>query len=153
MLRTLFPRHYPRYEQSCRAGELEKFGCWLLDAGYSRKNTRDHLRRLRFVVEQTPQRLSDKMYSAEQLVSLFALPHEPAWRSILNSATRRLYERFLHSKGRLDPGKQFSDPYTACLDDYAHYLRDVRGLAQTTTAQHLSVSLRPACTTSDRSSD
>jgi len=137
MLRTLFPKYFLRYERSCCAGELVKFGSWLLDSGYSRKNACGHLRRFRSVFEPTGQTVFSD-FTVEQLISLFAVQRGPNWRSLLNVATRRAYERFLESENRLARTRVTLPACVACLEDYEQFLREVRGFAETTTAQHRS---------------
>lgn len=138
MLRSLFPKYYPRYEGSCCADELDKFGRWLLDIGYSRKNTCGHLRRFRHVFELANQPAADATFTVAQLTSLFAAPKLPAYRSILNTATRRAYQRFLLTENRLVLIEKDSPLCIASLDDYEHFLREVRGFTENTTAQHRS---------------
>ncbi len=138
MLRTLFPRYYPRYEGSCCSEELNKFGRWLLDTGYSSKNTRDHLRRLRCVFEHVDQSAAGTVFTDEQLIQLFSAQQCSACLAILNTATRRAYKRFLLSESRLILVETTSPLCIACLDDYEPFLREVRGLAETTIAQHRS---------------
>lgn len=136
MLRTLFPKYYPRYEGSCCADELVKFGRWLLDTGYSSKNTRGHLRRFRSVFEDANQPAAGIVFTDEQLISLFSAQTGLAWRSIHNAATRRAYERFLLAENRLVQTKQASSLCLVCLDDYEIFLEEVRGFTESTIAQH-----------------
>jgi site-specific recombinase XerD len=136
MLRTLFPKYYPRYERSCCADELINIARWLLDAGYSPKNTRGHLRRFRSVFELANQSAAGSMFTSEQLVALFSAEKGLAWRAISNSSTRRVYERFLLSENRLIQIKQSSSLCIACLDDYEQFLEDVRGFTGSTISQH-----------------
>lgn len=136
MLRTLFPKYYPRYERSCCADELDKFGRWLLNTGYSSQNTRGHIRCLRRVLEHANQPAAGIVFTEEHLMTLFSAPKGLAWRVIQNTATRRAYERFLLCEGRLIPTKTTAPFCVTCLDDYEQFLREVRGFAETTIAQH-----------------
>lgn len=137
MLSTLFPKYYPRYERSCCAKELIKFGTWLLDSGYSNKNTCGHLRRFRSVFEPLGQSIFSD-FTAEQLAVYFSVQRGPSWRPILNAATHRVYVRFLRSENRLTPTKTTLPLYVSCLADYEQFLHEVRGFADSTTAQHRS---------------
>lgn len=138
MLRTLFPKVYRRYEHSCCAEELEAFGAWLMASGYSRENTCDHLYRLRCVLERADVTGANASFSTSQLAKIFTLRGAPVWRTALYRATRRAYQRFLDSQSRLDDDAAAPAPLASCLDEYGEFLRDVRGFAATTAAQHLS---------------
>lgn len=137
MLCTLFPKVHRRYEHSCCARELEAFGAWLMTSGYSRANTRDHLYRLRCVLERADEPGADTRFSSDRLARIFILQDAPIWRAALYQATRRTYQRFLSSQDRLDDEATTQIPGALCLDDYGMFLRDVRGFAPTTIAQHL----------------
>lgn len=136
MLRTLFPKYYPRYEHSCCADKLDKFGRWLLDTGYSSDNTRVHLSCFRGVFEHANQPAAGIMFAEEQLMALFSAQEGLVWRDIQNTATRRAYERFLLSESRLILAKRTPPLCIACLDDYEQFLREVRGFTESTIAQH-----------------
>jgi len=138
MLRTLFPHVYHRYERSCCAQELEAFGTWLMANGYSRENACDHLCRLRCVFERVGQTQANARFSTEQLAALFTFGDAPVWRAALYSATRRAYQRFLVSRGRLDEIATPRGPHASCLNKYGQFLHEVRGFAPATSAQHLS---------------
>ena len=136
MLRTLFPRYHPRYEQSCCGEELEAFGAWLMASGYSRQNTCGHLRRLRHVFERDGEAESNTAYSDRRLKELFAFQGVPDRQAVGYQATRRAYRRFLAACGRLEvmplSGRQRG------IEEYGRFLREVRGFALSTTAQHVS---------------
>ena len=138
MLQTLFPRSHRRYERSYCADELKIFGGWLLDIGYSEKNTRDHLRRFHRVFEPAQLSCVDVNFTAEQLIALFSEKNLPTYRVRLNIATRRVYERFLREQNRFVGCKKVDSSHIACLDDYETFLRDVRGFTEKTFTQHRS---------------
>ena len=89
MLRTLFPRYYPRYEQSCCGEELEAFGVWLMAGGYSRQNTIGHLRRFRQAFERYGEVGADTVYSDRRLKELFVCPGVSASQAIGYRVTRQ----------------------------------------------------------------
>jgi hypothetical protein len=84
MLRTLFPKIYRRYQQSCCNEELEAFGAWLIASGYSRENTYDHLYRLRCALECANETRANARFSTAQLEKIFALrsQYPAAWPSL-----------------------------------------------------------------------
>lgn len=135
MLRTLFPKNHRRYEQSCCAGELEDFGSWLMASGYSRENICGHLHRLRSVLERIGEAGAGTSYSDSLLEELFQFPNASAKRTANYQATRRAYRRFLVSCGRSDV-RPASGPREGLIEKYSEFLRDVRGLAPSTMAQH-----------------
>lgn len=135
MLRTLFPKNHRRYEQSCCAGELEDFGSWLMASGYSRENIRGHLHRLRSVLERIGEAGAGTSYSDSLLEELFQFPNASVRRTANYQATRRAYRRFLVSRGRSDV-RPVSGPREGLIEKYGEFLRDVRGLAPSTMAQH-----------------
>lgn len=137
MLRKLFPRAHADYEQCCCAPELEQFGVWLLDSGYSERNTCHHIRRLRYVFEHVDDAIPGQSVSTDTLINWFAFDGAPAYRVILNIGTRRAYQRFLAFQGRLTIAQAAPPARLACLEDYQLYLREVRGLSNSCISQHL----------------
>ena len=136
MLRKLFPKHHSRYEQSRCGEELEAFGGWLMASGYSRQNTRGHLRRLRRAFERDGEVGADTVYSDGRLNELFALEDVPVAQAIGYQATRRAYRRFLSILERMEAA-----PLTERqrrIEEYGKFLSAARGLAPATVAQHLS---------------
>ena len=135
MLRTLFPKNHRRYEESCCARELDAFGAWLTASGYSRENICGHLRRLRSVLERAGEAGAGTCYSDRRLGELFSLRDAPPGRAVNYRATRRAYQRFLVSRGRLD-AQPVDGPHERLVEEYAEFLREVRGFASSTTASH-----------------
>ncbi len=140
MLHTLFPKNYRRYERSNCAEELEAFGAWLMEAGYSRENTCGHLHRLRSVLEGDGEAVAAARYSGRRLAELFSLRDARPGRVRDYRATRRVYQRFLASQDRFDSDPT-AGPWERCLEDYAEFLRGVCGFAPTTIVKHLSTVL------------
>ena len=136
MLRTLFPRYHPRYEQSCCGEELEAFGAWLMAGGYSRQNTIGHLRRFRQAFERCGEAGTGTVYSDRRIKELFVCPGASASQAVDYRATRRAYRRFLAACGRFQAvppseRRQF-------IEEYGRFLRKVRGFARSTIGQHVS---------------
>ena len=138
MLQKLFPKVYRRYERSCCAQELKAFGAWLMASGYSRGSTCNHLCRLRGILEGIGETRAKPTFSTGQLAELFVLDDALVCRTALYRATQRAYQRFLSSHGRLQDDTTAKAPHAPCLDEYRVFLREVRGFAPATTAQHLS---------------
>jgi len=136
MLRTLFPRYYPRYEQSCCGEELEAFGVWLMAGGYSRQNTIGHLRRFRQAFERYGEAGADTVYSDRRLKELFVCPGVSASQPIDYRATRRAYRRFLAACGRFQAVPLSERRHL--IEEYGRFLRNVRGFARSTISQHVS---------------
>lgn len=138
MLRTLCPKNHRVYEQSRFARELEDFGCWLYDAGYSRKNICGHVFRLRKVLEDIEPVGPEVAFSVEQLGRAFDLGCSSAGLTVLYRGTERAYERFLALRGRLLAGSLASAPFAPLLDEYRRHLTALRGFTSSTAAQHVS---------------
>ena len=136
MLRTLFPRYHPRYEQSCCGEELEAFGAWLMASGYSRQNTCGHLRRFRHAFERHGEAGANTVYSDRRLKELFVFRGVSASQATEYRGTRRAYRRYLATCGRfqtLPPSER-----RRFIEEYGQFLRDVRGFARSTVMQHVS---------------
>ena len=135
MLRTLFPRDHRRYEQSCCSRELDDFAAWLATSGYSGENIRGHLYRLRSALERAGEAGAGTNYSEDRLGELFLFCDVSTKRAANYRATRRAYHRFLLSQGRLD-ADLVDGPHEPLIEEYGEFLREVRGFAQSTIAQH-----------------
>ena len=101
MLRTLFPKNHDLYERSNHAEDLEAFGVWLLEHGYSHANTVVHLRVLRRVLERAGETGNGTVHYEGRLEELFAVLDGPPARVVSHRATRRTYGRYLLARGRL----------------------------------------------------
>ncbi len=135
MLHTLFPRDHWRYLQSCCARELEDFAAWLTVGGYSDENIRGHLHRLRNALERSGEAGAGTHVSSDRLVELFRFPQASPGRAVGDRSTRRAYQRFLASQGRMD-AESADGPHARLIDEYAGFLAEVRGFARSTIAQH-----------------
>ena len=117
MLRTLFPKHHRRYEESCCARELDDFGAWLTTNGYSRENICGHLRRLRNVLEHAGEAGAGTSYADRRLGELFWLRDAPPATAVNYRATRRAYRRFLVSQERFD-AEPVGGPHERLVEEY-----------------------------------
>ena len=61
----------------------------------------------------------------------------PPWRAVNYRATRRAYQRFPLWRGRFD-AEPVDGPHECLVEEYAEFLREVRGFAPSTTASHRS---------------
>ena len=75
------------------------------------------------------------VYCEGRLDELFAVDDGPPARVVAHRATRRAYGRHLLARGRLVPSGT-TGPSERCIEEYGVFLREVRGLAATTTATH-----------------
>jgi integrase/recombinase XerD len=135
MLRELFPKGYVRYERSGFVQDLEEFGAWLEATGYSRQRTRRHLFRLSVSLKRLTRAKPYAAYTVAQLESAFDVARVDMRRSIFYRATRRAYERFLSSQGRLVT-VPVDAPFGELRHRYRQELLDLRGLSRETIEQH-----------------
>jgi integrase/recombinase XerD len=137
MLLELFPRGHQRYARSRFAQDLEGFCSWLEATGFSRKCARGHLFRLRCSLERMTHARPGATCTVVQLDNAFgadcAAPRTR--RSALYRATRRAYQRFLSSQGRLK-AKKVNEPFTQLRHDYRRHLVELRGLVNETIQHH-----------------
>jgi len=135
MLRNVVPVVSKRYESSRFGNELNEFCCWLRGAGYCKRTTGGHLRRLFQVLTQRGFTLTAAM-SREQLHRAFGRRCSNSRRTRPFRATEWAYSRFLSSQGRLleDPTK---DPLATICDHYRDYLVEVHGFSRNTIAGRL----------------
>jgi len=133
MLTQLFPKRHRPYTTSPAAGWLEPFSDWLREAGYEGKPAQMHVFRLKHVLERRGSVPITATFSVTMLRSMFSDRRRPE----CFRATRRLVYRFLEDRGALTIGAA-PDRFGSVLVDYRRHLTDVRGLASSTTKQHLS---------------
>jgi integrase/recombinase XerD len=114
--------------------ELANFAVWFKAQHYTVYVIEQHLRRLAFVAPRLPGGASTGTHSAEQLCAAFGLERNPRSRPLRFAATRRVYQRFLLTSGRLGaaPRARFFD----LLQQYDRYIVDVRGPSVSSRAQH-----------------
>jgi integrase/recombinase XerD len=138
MLRALFPKYHSRYQRSCCAPELEAFGCWLQDIGYSRHRVRGHVRCLRRTLERARRSSAERRYAEREVGDMFAAAFTSKSGVVGARATERLYRRFLDVGGRLLARRQRRDSRTSLLARYRDYLAETRGFTASTVEQHLT---------------
>ncbi|WP_338927599.1 tyrosine-type recombinase/integrase (plasmid) [Mycetohabitans endofungorum] len=131
MLQELFPKVHRRYDESRFAADLEDFAAWLRRRGYSRTSTCDHLFRAKQTLERMDGAEPGGAFSTEHLYTAFTSSRYPA----LYRGTQRAFERFLSSRGRLTPAEPDA-PFEALRAHYLQHLRELRGFAASTAAQH-----------------
>ena len=137
MLQALFRRSGPQYERSRFAREMRQFCEWLQQTGYSKDNIRGHLYRLFKVLIRSRQFKPDDVRSGAVLHREFGSNCTCVARSQHFRGTERAYCRFLQSQHRLQEEERPADPLSALVHRYRLYLQDVRGLAETTSIQHV----------------
>lgn len=120
--------------QSPARREIEAFEHWLLGERYSAFATECHLRRLAFVARRLPEIVSGAKLSRARLGAVFGRERKPQSRLFNFAGTRRAYERYLRTAGRLVAEPR--EPYADVLDPYTQYLIDVRGLSASARAHH-----------------
>ena len=135
MLRQLFPRGYPLYEQSRFAQDLEDFDSWLEAMGYGRGCIRGHLFRLKRSLERIARAKPGSAYTVAQLDRGFGADCTARKRTALYRATQRAYQRFLLSQGRLT-SPAVDEPFTPLRREYRRHLIELRGLAAETIQHH-----------------
>ncbi|WP_323073866.1 tyrosine-type recombinase/integrase [Mycetohabitans endofungorum] len=131
LLQELFPKVHRRYDESRFAADLEDFAAWLRRRGYSRTSTCDHLFRAKQTLERMDVAEPGGAFSTEHLYTAFTSSRYPA----LYRGTQRAFERFLSSRGRLTPAEPDA-PFEALRAHYLQHLRELRGFAASTAAQH-----------------
>ena len=121
--------------RSASRRELASFGDWLEAEGYSSFVADQHLRRIAFMLERLSPDGGRRVYSVWQLERSFALECSPRSRLFRFAASRRVYSRYLLSKGRLRVVSD-ADRYAALRREYEHYLIELCGFARSTREHH-----------------
>lgn len=135
MLRQLFPRGYPLYEQSRFAQDLEDFDSWLEAMGYGCGCIRGHLFRLKRSLERIARAKPGSAYTVAQLDKGFGADCTARKRTALYRATQRAYQRFLLSQGRLT-SPAVDEPFAQLRHEYRRHLIELRGLVSETIQHH-----------------
>jgi site-specific recombinase XerD len=139
MLRELLPKMYRAYERSQLAAEFHEFAAWLRETGYSDHLICRHLCRLRRVLESGNATVG-KEWPATKLNALFERYCKNTFiqQTVAYHATRRAYEHYLDTQGRLHKDRPPEDPFRRFRAEYRSHLEEVRGFCLTTTAHHLA---------------
>ena len=136
MLACLFSRQLDKYTQSPVLDWLESFALWAEDSGYAPRLIRGHVYRLMFSLEKSPPGPMDGTlkFSRKRLEELFFVDEDK--KKLLFSATRRLFQRFLEGHASLLPEEP--DRFSDLVEEYCHFLRDLRGCVPKTVKYHRS---------------
>ena len=128
----LFPPYYScRYSTSPVADWLDDFAQWLKVTGYTRTPMRGHISILRWALERRAPVPRDTHFSHADLRQLFGSSKKPR----LFRATRRVFERFLRSRGQWIE-QPSTDRHAVLLDAYRAYLLEMRGLSAMSVYHH-----------------
>lgn len=127
MLRELFPKSHRDYLQSPWANDLEAFGGWFRNTGYSRKCTCRHFSCLK----QTLEHVEDVAPAGTFTIAKLQLAFGSSYSNQVAQyhVTQRLYEHFLMANGRLTVPPICDCSATVCAG-YWRYLAEMRGIAQ-----------------------
>ena len=138
MIATIRPKSHPKYLALPILGPyLDDFTQWAHQHGYTRGTIRNQLKDTRHIII---------FLQKQALHSISELTHcdfEKAWRHFHQkrpaiAGTVRQFQKFLDEKGELTPPspvpKTRSDKE---LDDFAAFLKNVRGLSATTIQSYL----------------
>lgn len=135
MLQEVLPKAHRSYQQSHWAEELEEFGAWLRATGYSANSTRDHLCRLRNVLERMAGFRPKCTSMVVQLDEAFRSSGPSQSMAARYRGTQRAYQRFLASRGRLITSPT-CDRFATLRLSYRQHLAELRGFAGATIQQH-----------------
>jgi len=137
MLKELFPRAHTRHASASLLGSsIEGFASWMHAQSYPRVTIRRHIRAIGHVDRalQSRGRRSLREVTREELRTY---AREQARADPQVAATARAIERYLDDRGVL-PRTPPPPPIATPLGDYRDYLDDVRGLARSTIACHVT---------------
>jgi integrase/recombinase XerD len=118
----------------CRE-ELVEFGDWLQRERYTDFVCGQHLRRLGYVISRLSPDGRLRAYSRADLERAFRPERHPRSRLFRSAGTRRAYERYLLSRGRL----RLQPPHDRFVEvkrDYAKFVAELRGLSLSSRNQH-----------------
>ena len=132
---VLCPRTRERVSQSPHRLEILEFATWLEAEHYTAFVCDQHLRRLVLILPRLSRDGRPGTYKSAQLERIFGAERSPQSRLIRFAGTRRAYERFLLTRGRLRT-VQTSDRFASIRRDYADYLVELRGLSLSARQHH-----------------
>jgi site-specific recombinase XerD len=140
MLHSLFPKAYTRFQRLPLLGAVaDGFEDWLTASGYSRGSRRHSIRLLTHADADLRKRGVGKIADLTSPV-LF-----DSWRNLIKrfpekAGTVRTLARYLNAAGTITTGEiarlPLATPATALSNEYASYLREVRGCATSTISHH-----------------
>jgi integrase/recombinase XerD len=133
MIKSLFPRDWPRYVDGPCGILVQDFTKWIIFSGYTRTCAKGHIRRLRAVLISTGVKINPgQPISLGVLTRCFA----PWEDDLYYCATHTLTKRFLVDRHLLFL-KVTHKPFDALITTYRLYLVDQRGLSPSTVWHHL----------------
>jgi hypothetical protein len=138
MLHSLFPQTYCRFLSLPLLGPVaDGFDDWLAANGYTRASRQNSIRMLLHV---------DAELRRRQVKKLANLTHpvlRGCWRTLrkdrpFSARTVRTLERYLAVNGLIADGQPATgtSPASMLIEEYANYLREVRGFAVSTVSNH-----------------
>ena len=140
MLHSLFPKAYTRFQRLPLLGAVaDGFEDWLTASGYSRGSRKNSVRFLTHADADLRKRGVGKIADLTSPV-LF-----DSWRNLIKrfpekAGTVRTLARYLNAAGTITTGEiarlPLATPATALSNEYASYLREVRGCATSTISHH-----------------
>ena len=143
MLATLFPKASKKYLSLPLFGlVMDDFSDWLEQEGYTRKSRRFTIRMIAWMDTYLRQR------RIKRLQELTPVALHGCWKALQRrrppaAGTVHVMERFLIERGLLKPSpRQVFSPTEIQLQQYAEYLRDVRGVSLSTIHNHLYTAAR-----------
>jgi integrase/recombinase XerD len=133
MRTRLFPQCYSTdYSTSTAAPWLKVFEAWHEDKDYCLTMVRSHINVVRRVFETHGPIAIDTHFSDADLARIFKTKVRPGQFS----GARRTFSRFLRDRGQWD-ATPLRCRHSGLIDQFEHFLIEMRGLAATTTAAHL----------------
>ena len=138
MLRSLFPRAYCRFLSLPLLGSVaDGFDDWLAANGYTRISRQHSIRMLPHVEVELRRR------QVKELANLAQPVLRNCWRTLrknrpFSARAVRTLERYLAANGLIADDQPATGTSTASelANEYANYLREVRGFAASTVANH-----------------
>lgn len=138
MLRSLFPRAHRRFLSLPLLGLVaDGFDEWLMVNGYTQVSRKNSIRILPHVDAALRHR------RVKEVVDITHAVLHDCWRTVLKAhpfetRTVRTLERYLAANGSIADGKSATETSRASMliEEYANYLREVRGFAASTISHH-----------------
>lgn len=140
MLHSLFPRAHRRFLSLSLLGPVaDGFDDWLAANGYTRVSRKNSIRMLPHVEADLRRR------QVKEVANLTHAVLRDCWRTLLKTCpfrarTVRTLERYLAANGLIADGQPATrtSPASMLIEEYANYLREVRGFAASTVSNHRS---------------
>ena len=139
MLQSLLPKAHQKFLSMPLLGPIvDGFDDWLATNGYTRGSRK-------FTIRMLPHVESDlRGRRVRDVASLSQATLDECWRDLIkvfptNAGTVRALKRYLTAAGLIDTGKTETTAISAVrilCEDYADYLREVRGFATSTISHH-----------------